>query len=334
MKASKLIILIVVAAISFLAGWAVQHVTRSEGGYAATQRSVDRSRVYAMNVVVSGVPFWIETKATWAKLGNSWPKSKMTFGGPLNTDPQRQIEEIDALIAQKVDGIVIAPADSKSLAASIDRAVEAGIPVVTYLVDSPESKRLTYIASDQEADGSRIADFVAKRLGGKGSIVISYAQAGNAEQEGRLGGFRRAIANYPSIKILQVVEDKYDETVGSESLKPILAQHGDLSAIVGLDSRAAAGAVIAIREAGIKPGQVLVTGWDYDNDLIKLIEAGWVQASVAQRSEFMTLLAFSVIRDANLVGSGDKSGHRIIPTTITIPTDLVTKENCRDFLRP
>lgn len=296
-------------------------------------------RRFAMSVVVSGVPFWTETRKTWAKLANSQPNTETLFGGPTNTDAQRHAEELDFLLAKSMDGLVIAPPDSKSLTFKVNDFVSKGTPVITYLVDLPESKRLTYITSELDSAGEKIGTFVAEQVSERGNAIILYAQAGNDEQEARARGIRTAINRFPNMRVLTSIEDKYDESVAAEQLKPLLTQHKDVTAILGCNSRSAIGAVIALKELGYKPGEIIISGWDFDNELVGSIEEGWVQASIAQNTEFMTYLAFEILSsyvDGTLQPNNDKRvfGKRnIIPNQIIVPVTLITKENCSDYRR-
>ncbi len=298
-----------------------------------------KERTLAMNVVVSTVPFWIESREMWTRLDESEPSVKVSYGGPDNTDAQKQVEELDGLVARGLDGLVIAPADSKSLKPKIDAIAAKGIPVITYLVDAPGSKRLTYITSELEPAGEKIARFVADRIGRKGKIIISLGESGSDEQEARARGIRNAIRTFQGMSVAGTVEDKFDENVGSEQIKALLAKHKDIKAIVGCNSRSAIGAMVALKELGFKPGQVAVTGWDFDNEIVDGIKAGWVHASVAQNSEFMTYLAFTILKgykDGLLnPTSADAIFKRAssLPDKIVVPVSLIDKQNAEDYRR-
>lgn len=295
------------------------------------------SAIYAMNVVVSGVPFWRDTRSTWTAAGLVNPSVRTVFGGPLNTDAQRQIEEVEALIAQKVDGLVLAPADSAALRPVIDKAASKGITVLTYLVDVPGSKRLAYVTSELESASLRVAKVLTAKNGPAGKAVISYAQPGNDEQEARRRGFEEFIAKNPQMEIVGVIQDSYDETKGADQLKALLVQHPDLKYVFGANSRSAIGAVTAARESGKKPGEILISGWDTDRDVLDLIKEGWVQASVAQQSSFMTSLMFGILEAKRLgflyPAERPYSAHGIepVPDTITVPVVVVTPQNVLGF---
>ena len=302
--------------------------------------SAPLSAHFAMNVVVSGVPFWTDTRETWAKIAMAIPGVTTEFAGPLNTDSQKQIEEIESLITRKVDCIVIAPTDSGALTGVIDRAVAQGIPVITMLNDSPTSKRLAYITSPRETASKKMVSQIASmrgELAGKAAILLS--QAGNEEQEGRAAGFKSYIADHPSLTLVGVIEDNFDETKGAEGMAALLTRNPDLKFVFGCNSRSAVGAVSALKELHKIPGEVLVSGWDYDDDVLTLIEQSWVVGSVAQQSSFITQLAFDILLAHRLQFLYPQSlplqtyGIRPLPEVIEVPVNLVTKENVAAYRR-
>jgi ABC-type sugar transport system substrate-binding protein len=294
-------------------------------------------KTFAMNVVVSSVPFWTDTRAAWTAIDEGRADIKTVFGGPTDTNGQRQIEEIEALIAQKVNGIVIAPADSAALVPAIDRAVAQGIPVVTYLVDAPKSKRTAYVASELEDASLKVGKQVLQQGNRRSKVIIVYAEAGNEEQETRRRGFEMLVKQNPNMEIVGVVADKYSESAGAEQLRPLLTKYPDVQYIFGCNSRSAVGAVSALKELGFEKGKVTVTGWDTDADVLNLISEGWVKASAAQNSSFMTQLCFSILK----AQSGgwlypknrrfEENGVKPLPEKIIVPVQIVTQENVRGY---
>lgn len=335
MKRQSIIVGVLAVVVGILVG---SQIRRGAKDIQTQQQSKTKQR-FAMNVVVSGVPFWTDTRETWDKIGKTVEGVETTFGGPKDTDASRQIEEIEALIAQKVSGIVIAPCDSASLAPAIDKAVTAGIPVVTYLVDSPKSKRVAYVTSSLEGASRFIGEYVANSGGSKGKAIISLGAAGSEEQQRRAAGFKDIIAKNPAMELVQIVEDKFDDAKATEDIKAALIKTPDLRFIFGCNSRSAAAAVTALKELGKKPGDVLVSGWDYDSDVLKYIKDGWVKASAAQQSSFMTLLCFSILQ-ADSRGflyppSLDfrQAGVHPLPEVIEVPITLVTSANADAYFR-
>jgi ABC-type sugar transport system substrate-binding protein len=291
-----------------------------------------------MNVVVSHVPFWAETKTAWVALPQHFPV-KTIFGGPQNDNSQEQINEIEALLTTKVKGLAIAPTDSKALVSTIDKAVAQGVPVVTYLVDAPGSKRLTYITSPLEEASKSVANYAlqASKRAAKGGVIISYGTAGSEEQERRANGFKQIIKANPGMKLSGVVEDKFDDNTGADQVKAILTRDRNVKYIFGCNSRSAAAAVLALKELSYKPGDVIVTGWDHDPDVLGNIQAGWITASAAQQTTYMTNLAFAILhsaangymypRDMNLRANGVLP----LPDRIEVPVAIVNASNAAAY---
>ena len=92
------------------------------------------------------------------------------FTGPPRTDVAEQITIIENLILQGVEGIGISPNDPTAVKDVIARAIKQGIPVVTFDSDSPESKRLAYIGTDNKAAGRVAGETLAKFMGGEGEF--------------------------------------------------------------------------------------------------------------------------------------------------------------------
>lgn len=303
----------------------------------STQSHQKPTKVFAMNVLVSGVPFWNDTRATWSAIGEGL-NVKTVYGGPLDTDGQKQIDQIESLITQKVDGIVVYPTDSAALVPEINRAVDKGIPVITYLNDAPNSKRLAYVTSELEDASLKVGKYAMGEATGPAKAIIMYAEPGNEEQEARRRGFEMLAKQNPNLKIVEIVVDKFDESIGTEHLRPLLAKHPDLKYIFGCNSRSAVAATSALKELKFKPGQVTVTGWDADQDVLNLISQGWVKATVYQNSAFMTQVAFNIL-EARAGGwmypknrQFQENGVKSVPDKIVIPVQLVTGSNVSGYL--
>jgi len=341
MKGRNLAITVGVAVVAAVLGYLAGRTPAASDNADSTKPSAPvalEERQYDMNVVVAHVPFWTESRVMWQKLGEGVRHLRMRYGGPHSTDANEQITELEATLARGCNGLVLAPADASSIVPTIRKFLDADVPVITYLIDAPDAPRLTYITSELEQAGRRIAELAIAASARPGRVVISYAAAGNPEQEARARGIEQAIKAAPGYDVLLRVEDNYDEQRGEEVITAALAQHEDIVAIIGCNSRSAIGAIQALKSLDRSPGDVVVTGWDYDNDLIDLIEKGWIAGSVAQNSEFMTYLAYAILEGYQsgriAAARGTPSGAAVPPTQITVPVELIDKNTARHYTRP
>ncbi|MGB8165898.1 MAG: sugar ABC transporter substrate-binding protein [Chthoniobacteraceae bacterium] len=344
-RAKVVLIAIVFLAIGIFAGAVLRTRTDSTPDPA-------RERRYAINVAYSTQPFWTEVTGTGQKIGTVVPGVKFVNGGPSDADASKQIAELDTLISQKVSGIILFPADPKSLAPTINRAAENGIPVVTLFSDVPGSKRLTLIGAPEYESGRRIAQKVfdahpefAKI---KTKVLASFNKPGETVTDARLAGIKSVLEDpkyREAVDLVQVVDDYGNDAKAAEAIAPLLAKHKDIKVIFGLNARSAIGAYTAIKEARqesgepYKPGDIVITGWDSDEDVLNHIEDGWIFATSVLNSSLSTQIAFGVLEAQNLGYLYPDSlklrelSFPALPNEILVPETLVDKTNVAGYRR-
>src|SRR5688572_2520155 len=113
----------------------------------------------------------------YAKIGAERAAKEMgnieiIWRAPETADQLRQKEILESFITQRVDGIAISCTNGDFLTPTINKAVEAGIPVITWDADAPKSKRLAFYGVDDFKAGQILAAEAIKLLGGKGRIAM------------------------------------------------------------------------------------------------------------------------------------------------------------------
>ena len=161
-------ILAVLASIAFT-GCAKQEAAAPAAAEVAAADSAftsDPSETYYMCVMVSGVEYWFPVyemmKQCAQQLG-----VKTVYTGTPEYDVNKQLAVFEQILAKKPAGILLHPMNPDAFIEPINRAAEMGIPVVTFAADSPNSKRVSYITSDNFREGAFAADTIAKELGEK-----------------------------------------------------------------------------------------------------------------------------------------------------------------------
>src|SRR5207344_1692277 len=92
---------------------------------------------------------------------------EVVYSGPDHADELKQKEILESFIAQKVDGIAISVQNGDFLTSTIDKAIDAGIPVVTWDSDAPKSKRQAFYGVDDYKSGQILGEEASRLLGGK-----------------------------------------------------------------------------------------------------------------------------------------------------------------------
>jgi ribose transport system substrate-binding protein len=247
---------------------------------------------------------------------------KIDIQGPQQFDPTLQTPIVNAVVAAKPAGLLIAPTDSKAMFVPISQAVSTGIKVA--LVDTTledTSKVITVIATDNTAGGAAAADALAKLIGEKGEVMVIAFQAGASTSDQRQKGFEVEIKKYPNIQYVGFQISNNDPSKAAAEVGSMLAAHPNLAGIFATNDRSAEGAATGLRVAD-KVGAVKVVGFDAGETQVKQLKDGLVQALIAQRPYQIGVDGVDAIANAL---TGKSVEHAVTTDTVTI-----TKENLQD----
>ncbi len=164
--------------------------------------------------------------------------TKLVGSGQLNTSLQAQA--IQEAIATKPDGIITAGMeDSQILIDAIDQASSAGIPVVLVDNDLPQTRRISYIGSDNQKLGELTAEKMVDLTGGEGQVCLIVSNLDNANQQERVEGFQNVLKDYPDLQISGIMECASEPLEVREQYMEFIAENPDTTAVCCLEGRAA-----------------------------------------------------------------------------------------------
>lgn len=214
---------------------------------------------------------------------------------------ENQIKAIRSFIAQGVDAIVVAPVVETGWRPVFMEAKRARIPVV--IVDrnvdlGNDSLYVTRIAPDFVNEGAKAASWLMDKTGGDCKIVELQGTVGSSAAIGRMEGFNSVIAKFPNAKIVRSQTAEFTRAKGKEVMESILKAESGGKGICALwshNDEMALGAIQAIKEAGLEPGNdILVVSVDAVDDIFVALQHGDVNATV-ELSPHMGAPAFDVI---------------------------------------
>jgi len=211
-------------------------------------------------------------------------------------DVARQVQLVDQMIAQKVDAIVIAPADSQALVGVCKRAVDRGIVVVNIdnkfdeAVLKEKGVKIPFVGPDNRKGARLAGEYLAKRLkpGDKVALIEGIPGAINGIQ--RKLGFEDAMKE-ARIAIVTSQSANWETDKASRLAAAMLTEHPDLKAFLCCNDSMALGAVAALKAAGTA-GAVQVVGFDNISAVHQLIQEGKVLCTVDQHGD--QLAAFGI----------------------------------------
>lgn len=237
-------------------------------------------------------------------------------------DVSRQVQLVEQMIAQKVDAIVIAPADSKALVSVCKKAMDAGIVVVNIdnkfddAVLADKNVKIPFVGPDNRKGARMVAEYLAKKLqpGDPVAIVEGVPTAFNGVQ--RKLGFEDA-AKAAGLNIVSSQSGSWEMAKANQLAAALITEHPELKAILCANDSMALGVVAALKAAN-KVGSVFVIGYDGISAVEDLIREGSVLATAEQHAD--QLAVFGIEYALDMVA---KKGT---PADRETPVDLVTAE--------
>jgi ribose transport system substrate-binding protein len=245
----------------------------------------------------------------------------VTYLGPDHADGLKQKEILESFISQKVDGIAISVTDADFLTSTIDKAVDAGIPVVTWDSDAPKSKRFAFYGVDDFKSGQIMGEEAAKLLHGKGTVAFITSLGANNLQR-RLDGAKDSLAKYPGIKIIETYDIQEDSVRCAAMIASGTNRYPDLGAWISVGGWPV---FTANALAPVNPAKTKFVSFDTNPPAPNLLRAGKVQVLLGQKYFGWGSQSVQLLYDAI---HGQKPANSIIDSGV----DVVTLANLDQYL--
>ena len=168
-----------------------------------------------------------------------------------NDNDKLQKQQIEQFIKEGVNLLIVSPNQIHTISSVIDKAYDAGIPVILFDRKTDSKKYTAFIGADNYEAGHEMGLFIAHQLGGKGNVVEIGGLKGSSPAIERDRGFTEALKAYPDIKIVGRYYTDWQEERGAAVMDSILAQGIKIDYVFGQNDRIAAGA----RKLAMKRGE-------------------------------------------------------------------------------
>ena len=241
---------------------------------------------------------------------------------------ENQIKALRAFAQQGVDAIILAPKVETGWDNVLKEVKRAGIPVI--LVDrgvkvKDESLYTTLIASDFVLEGKMAAEWLVKKLDGKGNVVELQGTTGSAPAIDRQKGFAEGIKDHEGIKIIKSQTGDFTRVKGKEVMEAFLKADGDkINAVYAHNDDMALGAIQAIEAAGKVPGKdIIVVSIDGMRSAFEAMVEGKLDCTV-ECSPLLGPYAFDAIEK---VLAGEE-----VPKNIVVQDKAFDKSTAKEVL--
>jgi ABC-type sugar transport system substrate-binding protein len=237
-------------------------------------------------------------------------------------DAATQQDDVQNFVTQQVDAILINPVDSEAVVPAVQAANQANIPVIALDRGASGGKLETLIASDN-VEGGRMAAKELIQLVGSGPVAQLEGIPGTSPTRDRGQGFEDVINAQDAVQLVSSQTANFLRTEGLNVTENILQSNPGIKGIFAQNDEMAMGAVRAL--GGRAGSEVKIVGFDGIEDALKAIQAGKMNATIAQQPDKIGSLG---VENAMKVVDG-KSVDKNIPVQVK----LVTKENVSQFLQ-
>ena len=263
--------------------------------FIAGQRHSKNERYYMIATAIKITYF----QTAWAGFSKAAEKYGVTaeLRGTGGFDSRAEASAFREVVALKPSGILVQVVNRAMMGPEIDAAIAAGIPVITFDSDAPQSHRLFFIGTNNRGAGLLGGKRVATKLNGKGNVVF-FTIAGWLNLEERLKGYQEAFEGYPGINVVDVFDMKGDSSLAMHKAEEYLARTGPakIDAMVCLESMSGMDVGGAFKRVGAKG--TLLMGMDADVGTLKLVKDGTIDATIAQKPYTMAFLGLKALDEA------------------------------------
>ena len=241
------------------------------------------------------------------------------------TDPNKQANDIDDLIAQKVDVIVMLPIESAALTPIGQKIKDAGIPLVIIDRELENDAATVVVKGDNEGIGVNAGKYFIEQLKGKGKVVeITGPPSSVTEQRG--SGFKEAMAGEPGIEVVASQSGDFSTEKSLAVMQNILQAQPQIDAIFTQDDGMALGVLQAIKEAGRTDIKFITGAGGAKEVFANMKEDGLIKATFL----YSPTMVADGIKIAAKIAKGEDPGEKMI----VIEATQVTKENADKYYNP
>lgn len=296
--------------------------TNADGGGTAPAKK--RKLAFVSN---NAATFWTIARSGCMDAQKELGDVEVDFRIPSTGSAAEQQQLLDDLLAKGVDGVAVSPIDPANQTALLDKVASQAL-LITQDSDAPNSKRVSYIGTDNTAAGVEAGKLIKEALpdGGKIMVFVGSMDAQNAKE--RFAGIKQELQG-SKVEIIDVRTDETDPSRAQRNAEDTLVKYPDVACLVGLWNYNGPAILNAVRSAG-KAGKVKIVCFDENEETLGGVASGDIYGTVVQQPyEF----GKQAITRMDQYLKGDKSafpasGKQFIPT-LSIKKDTVADFQAR-----
>ncbi len=242
-------------------------------------------------------------------------------------DVGKQLSQIENFVAQEAAAIIVNATDSSATPSMTKIARGAGVPIV-YVNRRPAEETLpdgvVFVGSEELQAGTLEMEELARLMNYRGTVAIMVGELTSNGAQLRTKAVEQVVAKYPGMRIVEKQVGNFQRERGLDLMNNWLTAGTQIDAVAANNDEMAIGAIMAIRQAGIPDGKILVGGVDATPDGLAELVKGTLAVTVFQDARGQ---AKGAVDAAVALARGERMDR-----FVWIPFELVTKQNYKSFL--
>lgn len=291
---------------------------RQQSETASFSTSLDEK--YVMVTFQAGIDYWKPAIKGFEDAAEELGVSVEYRGAP-QVDVYEQITVLEQVIARKPAGIAVSAVDAQKLDSTIQQAIDAGIPVVLFDADAPESGAASFLGTNNKEAGASAARQLASLLNETGKTAVITAP-GQLNLQERTNGFVETIESYSDMEVVAVENGERDERAAKQAVLQLLKEHPDMKGFFSTEANGGAGIAEAVRSV---QSDARVIGFDTYKQTLDLIKKGEMDATIAQGTWEMGYQSLQFLTKLK------QNPSARIPKHVNTGVTVVTKENVEAY---
>ncbi|WP_404273536.1 substrate-binding domain-containing protein [Yersinia similis] len=265
------------------------------------------------------MPFEVHMQRTAVKTAKALGVKLQVLDGQGSSP--KQVVDLENAITRGAQGFIVSPNDINAISSAVEEIQQAKLPVVTLDRSVESEKKVPHFGANNYKGGEAIANYVKSTFPNGADIVLLTGQPGSSSNIERTKGIRDSLK--AGGDKYRIVVDQTGNWMRSEGMRIIESVLPSLpkppQVILSANDDMALGAIEALQSHGMKPGEIMVTGFDAVPEALARVREGWMAVTADQRPGYAVTTAMSQLV-ANIRDQKAITGADFLPT-------MITKEN-------
>ncbi|WEG12496.1 substrate-binding domain-containing protein [Pullulanibacillus sp. KACC 23026] len=323
--------LLVIIYLTYFGYYKYTSATNSEWTSSGVNGSINEK--YVMVTFQSGMDYWKNCFKGFEDSANLLNVS-VEYRGAMQRDVHEETTVMEQVISEHPSGIAVSAINSEALKNVIDKAVQDGIPVVTFDSGATGSKAYSFLGTNNYNAGEIAADKLAELIKGKGNVAV-ITLPNQQNHKDRTSGFVDEIkSDYPNIHVVAIENGKGDQLASKEAAIKVLKKYPDLSGIFATEANGGLGIAEAKKDMGSNT-HVKIISFDTDKGILDMVKNGTISATLSQGTwemgywalQFLFQIKHGLIKSS----SNESISMTSVPPNVDTGITVVTKKNVDKF---